>query len=91
MKITVVLGDNLVRYLRTNGYTVFNVPVLTTQGVRNADLFRAWHQSLIKQYKGPTGPLYVSDYGDASVQATSGVAFDIYRFPTVTGGRKFGR
>ena len=49
------------------------------------------NQSLIQQYKGPTGSLSVSDYGDANVQATPGVAFDIYRFPTVTAGRQFGR
>ena len=49
------------------------------------------NQSLIKTYGGPLGPLSVSDYGDANIQATSGVAFDLYRFPTVKAGRAFGR
>ena len=49
------------------------------------------NQGLISQYGGPTGPLSVSDYGDANIQATSGVAFDIYRFPTVSAGMQFGR
>jgi RHS repeat-associated protein len=49
------------------------------------------NQGLISQYGGPTGPLSVSDYGDANIQATSGVAFDLYRFPTVSAGMQFGR
>jgi hypothetical protein len=49
------------------------------------------NQALIKQFKGPTGPLTVSDYGDPNIQATPGVAFDIYRCPTLADGNKFGR
>ena len=49
------------------------------------------NQALISQYGGPTGPLSVSDYGDANVQATAGTAFDLYRFPTVAAGMQFGR
>lgn len=64
------------RALRTFGTQIFITPS---------------NQGLISQYGGPTGPLSVSDYGDANIQATSGVAFDIYRFPTVSAGMQFGR
>lgn len=64
------------RQLRTYGTQIFVTPS---------------NQGLISQYGGPTGPLSVSDYGDANIQATSGVAFDLYRFPTVAAGRQFGR
>jgi hypothetical protein len=49
------------------------------------------NQALISQYGGPTGPLSVSDYGDKNIQSTPGVAFDLYRFPTVAAGMQFGR
>jgi RHS repeat-associated protein len=48
------------------------------------------NQFLIGWYGGPTGSLSVSDYGDRYIQATPGVAFDIYRFPSVPAGRQFG-
>jgi RHS repeat-associated protein len=48
------------------------------------------NQGLISQYGGPKGPLSVSDYGDANIQGRSGVAFDLYRFPTKKAGRQFG-
>ncbi len=50
-----------------------------------------FNQEQIAQLGGPTGALSVSDYGDPGIQATSGVAFDIYRFPTVPAGMQFGR
>ena len=46
---------------------------------------------LISQYGGPSGSLTVSDYGDANIQATQGVAFDVYRFATQSGALQFGR
>jgi hypothetical protein len=64
------------RQLRTYGTQIFITPS---------------NQGLFSQYGGPTGPLSVSDYGDANIQATSGVAFDVYRFPTVSAGMQFGR
>lgn len=64
------------RALRTFGKQIFITPS---------------NQGLISKYGGPTGPLSVSDYGDANIQATSGVAFDIYRFPSVSAGMQFGR
>ncbi len=48
-------------------------------------------QGIIKQFSGPTGPLTVSDYGDTNIQATRGVAFDIYRFPTTADSDGFGK
>jgi hypothetical protein len=65
-----------IRQLRMYGSQIFVTPA---------------NQELISQYGGPNGPLSVSDYGDANVQATSGVAFDLYRFPTVSAGMGFGR
>jgi hypothetical protein len=49
------------------------------------------NQASIAQYGGPTGPLSVSDYGDQNIQSTPGVAFDLYRFPSVDAARQFGR
>jgi len=49
------------------------------------------NQALIAKLGGPTGPLSVSDIGDANVQVTPGVAFDIYRFPTIAAAKQFGR
>jgi hypothetical protein len=43
-------------------------------------------QGAIAKFGGPTGPLSVSDYGDQNVQNSPGVAFDIYRFPTIKAG-----
>jgi hypothetical protein len=60
------------------------------RGLGTQILITPSNQGLISQYGGPTGPLSVSDYGDKYIQARSGVAFDIYRFPTVKAGRKFG-
>ena len=37
------------------------------------------NQALIGQNGGPTGPLSVSDYADANIQATPGVAFDMQK------------
>jgi hypothetical protein len=48
-------------------------------------------QAIVKQFSGPTGPLSVSDYGDTNIQATKGVAFDIYRFPTTADSDGFGK
>ena len=48
-------------------------------------------QALIGGLGGPTGILTVSDYGDANIQATPGVAFDLYRFPSVDLADQFGR
>jgi RHS repeat-associated protein len=48
------------------------------------------NQSAITQYGGPSGSLTVSDYGDTNIQNRSGLAFDLYRFPTVDDGLKFG-
>jgi len=64
------------RQLRTYGTQIFITP---------------GNQGLISKYGGPTGPLSVSDYGDANIQATSGLAFDIYRFPTRPDALGFGR
>jgi RHS repeat-associated protein len=64
------------RALRTFGTQIFVTPS---------------NQGLISKFGGPTGPLSVSDYGDANIQGTSGVAFDLYRFPTVSAGLQFGR
>ena len=47
-------------------------------------------QSRSAQLGGPSGALTVSDYGDTNIQNTSGVAFDIYRFPTEAAGRAYG-
>lgn len=46
---------------------------------------------LLAKYGGPTAPLTVSDYGDANIQNTSGMAMDIYRFPTNKQANGFGR
>jgi hypothetical protein len=43
------------------------------------------------QLGGPAGPWTVSDYGDPNIQATEGVAFDLYRFPTKKKGDQFGK
>ncbi|HWG20705.1 MAG TPA: RHS repeat-associated core domain-containing protein, partial [Terracidiphilus sp.] len=43
------------------------------------------------QFGGPPGPWTVSDNGNADIQATKGVAFDLYRFPTVKLGNQFGK
>ncbi len=48
-------------------------------------------QARISKYGGPIGALTVSDYGDKYVQNTSGVAFDLYRFPTEEKANEFGR
>jgi len=48
------------------------------------------NQSAITRYGGPAGALTVSDYGDTNIQNRSGLAFDIYRFPTTDDGNKFG-
>lgn len=40
---------------------------------------------------GPSGALTVSDYGDPYVQNWPGVAFDVYRWPTESAARQFGR
>jgi RHS repeat-associated protein len=49
------------------------------------------NQNLISAFNGPLGPLTISDYGDANVQANHGPAFDIYRFPTNRDALGFGR
>ena len=45
---------------------------------------------LIAKTGGSPGPYTVSDYGDLFIQATPGVAFDIYRWPTKAAADKFG-
>jgi hypothetical protein len=64
------------RQLRTFGTQIFIAP---------------GDQGLIARYHGPTGPLSVSDYGDANIQTTPGTAFDIYRFPTRAAAVQFGK
>lgn len=68
------LGLSL-RQLRTYGTRIFITPA---------------NQDLISTLRGPTGPLSVSDLGDANIQATPGYAFDIYRFPTLREAFKYG-
>jgi YD repeat-containing protein len=48
-------------------------------------------QGMIARFRGPTGPLSVSDYGDDHIQDTPGLAFDLYRFPTMKDAFGFGR
>jgi len=60
------------------------------RGLGTQILITPSNQGLISQYGGPKGPLSVSDYGDANIQGRSGIAFDLYRFPTVKAGRQFG-
>jgi hypothetical protein len=50
----------------------------------------AFSSASVTQYGGPAGPWTVSDYGDANIQAMQGVAFDLYRFPTVHAANQFG-
>jgi hypothetical protein len=61
-----------------NGFLGLSTRQLRTYGTQIS--ITPSNQGLISQYKGPTGPLSVSDSGDANIQATSGVAFDLYRF-----------
>jgi len=72
-----------------DGFLGLSTSQLRTYGTQI--LITPSNQGLFPQYGGPTGPLSVSDYGGANIQATPGVAFDVYRFPTVPAGMQFGR
>ena len=72
-----------------NGFLGLSTRQLRTYGTR-ISISPAFSSASVTQYGGPAGPWTVSDYGDANIQATQGVAFDLYRFPTVKAANKFG-
>jgi YD repeat-containing protein len=67
--------------LSDSGLRTYGTQIFVTPG----------NQGLIARLGGPTGPLSVSDKGNTDIQNTPGVAFDIYRFPTMKGADEFGR
>jgi hypothetical protein len=47
--------------------------------------------NLLRDTGGPAPPFSVGDYGDANIRNAPGSRFDIYRFDTLKGARKFGK
>ena len=45
---------------------------------------------VLEETGGPTPPYTVGDFGDKHIRNAKGVQYDIYRFPTMRDGRKFG-
>jgi RHS repeat-associated protein len=71
------------------GFLGLSTRQLRTYGTQ-ISITPAFSSSSSTQFGGPAGPWTVSDYGDAGVRATKGVAFDLYRFPTKKAGNQFG-